>query len=148
MIKLLVLLVSMVISVQSYAMSFDHAKEIYIRIAKANGMFIIPKLVVKNSRNINAEARGSTIVVYTGMLANVRNDAEMALVLGHELAHGRLGHSHSNIPNEYAADKLGAQYSGRAGYNVCLGAKFLKRMGDKDSNTHPASIKRVARLGC
>lgn len=148
MIKIIGFLVAIVLSFNTFAMSMSHAKDIYIRIAKANGLRVVPELVVINDNSVNAEAQGSRIGIYVGMLKNVRNDSEMALVLGHELAHGRLGHSGSTPSNEFAADKLGAKYAHSAGYNVCVGAQLLKRFGSVASKTHPAGTERFKRLGC
>lgn len=146
--KLLMLLVGMLTFVNSYAMGFGHVKEIYDRVTRANGMLYKPVLVVVYDGKVNADAGGGVIRIHSGMLMFARNDSEMAMVLGHELAHGTLGHHSSTIPNEYAADALGAQYMSRAGYNICTGAKLLKRFGDKPSETHPIGSARYSKLGC
>jgi predicted Zn-dependent protease len=145
--KLLIYLVLLVVSVNSYAMSGAHAMQIYLKLLRDNDLDGVPLLIVKN-RDVNAANTGYSIQVYTGMLNNVRNDSEMALVLGHEIAHGTLHHNGSTIPNEYAADALGAKYSTRAGYSVCVGANMLKRFGNRTSSSHPAGTDRYKRLGC
>lgn len=143
-----VLLMFMISITDSHAMSFKHVQDIYFKIAKANGMQVVPRLILKKDPSVNAEAFGYQISVNTGMLNNVRNDSEMAMVLGHELAHGRLGHASSTPANEYAADNLGAKYMKNAGYSVCTGAYLLKRFGSKGSSTHPAGTDRFRKLGC
>ncbi len=147
--KLLILLVSTVFFVNnSFAMSFSHAKAIYNKVLAANHLTYKPTLILKKDGDVNAENDGVIIQINTGMLADVRDDDEMALVLGHELAHGILHHRASTIPNEYAADALGAQYMHNAGYSICTGAKVLKRFGNTTSDDHPAGTDRYARLGC
>ncbi len=146
--KLLILLVSMLFFVNtSFAMSASHMGQIYQRVLQANGLHGVPLVVIRDN-DVNADNAGDRIEVNTGMLRDVRNDSEMALVLGHELAHGTLHHHMSTIPNEYAADRLGAQYMNKAGYNICVGAKMLKRFGNHASNDHPAGTDRYKRLGC
>lgn len=143
MIKYLVLIL---FSINSYAMSFAHATKIYYNILKANNMHIGQRLVLEQNDDHNAKSGLTRITLYTGMLRFVRNDDEMAMVLGHEIAHWRLHHRRSTPSNEYAADYQGGKYMSRAGYNMCKGAKILARFGDTDSKTHPAGTKRYRRL--
>jgi len=126
----------------SKAATFEHAQEIYVKIIKANGYWSSPKLRYSPSTEINANAGWGSITINEGMLRFVRNDAELALVLGHEIGHYKLGHWSSTPRNEYSADAYGARVIGKAGYSVCTGARVLKRFNAPDSDTHPASIKR------
>ena len=121
---------------------------IYNNILKANGFWAAPKLVILGSNEVQAENRGVTIVLYKGLISYVRNDHELALVLSHELAHGKLWHRGSSHRNEYAADKLGMVYMKKAGYNGCLGAKILLRFNKSASSTHPAAKDRYNKTGC
>ncbi len=146
--QLLISLVLVVLSVNSYAMSFSQVSAIYAQVAKANGLIVAPHLVLSPDQSINANAAGFRITVNQGLLNAVRDKDEMAMVLGHELAHYELGHKQSTIPNEYAADHQGAIYMHKAGYSICIGAQLLRRFGSKDSVTHPAGTKRFHRLGC
>ena len=146
--KLLILLVATTGCVQTFAMSSSQVRDVYIKLVKANGIHQVPKLIFSKSSEVNAETNGWQIKVNTGMLRNFRSPHEVALVLGHELAHGTLRHNGSTIRNEYAADKLGARYARNTGYNICIGAKVLKRFGNKASKTHPAGTDRYKRLGC
>lgn len=123
-------------------------QEIYKRIVQANGFWTAPKLVVINSNEVQAENRGPVIILYSGLVRAMGNDHELAAVLGHELAHGKLGHMGSSHRNEYAADRLGMQYISRAGYNRCVGAKVLLKMNKVASDTHPASKDRYAKVRC
>lgn len=42
--------------------------------------------------SVNAYADGKNIVVFRGLMRVARNDTELALVIGHELAHNAMGH--------------------------------------------------------
>ncbi len=139
----------LMISGNTYAMSFSQAENIYTKITNANSVPVHPRFIYSNSRVVNASSGGFRITINQGMLSFVGGDSnQMALVIGHELAHYKLGHGSSTPSNEYAADRLGAQYMQHAGYNKCAGAVFLKRLSGGDSSTHPASYKRVKALGC
>lgn len=130
------------LDMQSY-----RAIQIYQKILKANNMSG-PQINFEYNSDVNAHAGWGGIYINTGMLADVHNDSEMALVIGHELAHYKLHHMRSTPMNEYAADQQGAYYMSKAGYNICTGAKLIKRFHAPDSATHPASDKRVHALGC
>lgn len=138
----------LIITGDASAMSMQHTSQIYNRIVQSNGFRIAPRLIEDSSNDINASSGGFRIIVNNGMLKFLNDDNQMALVLGHELAHYKLGHSHSSISNEYAADHLGAIFMQRAGYNKCQGAIFFKRLPYGDSVDHPASWKRIKALGC
>ena len=144
---IITLLLSFAIST-SYAMTGGSAYSIYKQIIQANGMKKYPTLVIVKSKVNNAYSGGGKIVVFSGLLRAVANSDELALVLGHELGHYTLGHMMSSPAHEYAADKLGAQYMSRAGYNICRGAYYHAKRHNKDSATHPASYKRYKALGC
>ncbi len=144
---LLSILLLIVISFSASAMSFSEARGVYNRIARANGINPLP-LKLLNSSEVNAEETGQEIYVYKGMLRFVRNQSEMALVLGHELSHYTLHHRTSTKRHEYAADKLGAVYMRKAGYDVCLGAQAFKRYNSGPSDDHPDDLDRLHALGC
>ena len=132
----------------AFAMSTSETEHIYTKIVKANKIVIAPILLFNNDAEVNASSSGLRITVNKGMLEFVRNQDEMALVLGHELAHYRLGHSESTPANEYAADRFGASMENRAGYNSCLGALVIYRFHTGTSSTHPNSYSRYAKLKC
>jgi Zn-dependent protease with chaperone function len=63
-----------------------------------------------NNPQVNAWCMpGGKIVVYTGMLPLFSNDAELAVVMGHEIAHAVLKHG-----NERMSQQLLIQYGGEA----------------------------------
>jgi len=87
---------------------------------------------LSSSPAINAYADGSNITVTTGMMDFVNSDSELALIVGHELAHNTMGHIRKIIGNlilsglstkytrpfESEADYIGMYYMARAGYNI------------------------------
>lgn len=146
--KLIIGFTSVLLSFNLYAMSFQQIGQIYDGLVKANGFKVAPRLYIDSNSSVNASSGGMRITVYRGMMDFVNNNAEMAMVLGHELAHYSLGHPRSTIPNEYAADARGAQYIQRAGYSKCQGAMVLYRLHNGRSDTHPDSTSRYKRLGC
>ncbi len=105
---------------------------------------------LKFSGAVNAYATGKTITVTTGMMDFVKNDDELALVVGHELAHNTLRHVRKSIQNmllsgfatrytrpfEAEADYVGLYYMARAGYSLDEVDLFWRRLGTK----HPKSI--------
>lgn len=123
-------------------------QEIYSRLVKANGFWTYPKLVVSESNEVQAYNFGTTIQINRGLINSVRNDDELAFILGHELAHGKLWHTKSSHKAEFAADKLGAILANRAGYNSCRGTKWLLLLNDENSPSHPAPSVRYNRLKC
>jgi len=134
-------------------MSFGKVSEsscyaVYAKLLRDNHIKNAPRLVVVHSPKVNAYADGNIIVMYTGMLKFLHNDSEVASVLGHELSHYLLHHPKSTIPNEYAADKLGATIMSHSGYNKCVGFIWFLRLNDPGSDTHPPSVTRYHVLGC
>lgn len=59
------------------------------------------------SKEINAYADGTSINVERGLLKIIDNDDELALVLGHELAHNAMGHMDAKMTNQMAGGVLG-----------------------------------------
>lgn len=185
------------------------------RIAKAVGNELPDakwEFVVFDSKQINAFALpGGKVGVYTGLIQLAENDAELAIVMGHEIGHviarhgaermseamviasvGALGSAvvesktedqrlrqlyevaygggttllrvlpHSRR-NESEADRMGAIYAARAGYDPRAAISFWQKMAaqkqaaaskgssgpsplDAILSTHPADEKRIADL--
>lgn len=133
----------------SYAgVSYASCYQVYDRLVNDNHVNNPPRLQIVVSNKINAYNRGHVIVIYTGMLRYLKNDAEVASVLGHELGHYVLHHLRSTIPNEFAADRQGAIFMENIGYNRCVGFKWFIRLNDLGSDDHPASFVRYNVLGC
>lgn len=71
-----------------------------------------------NNNEVNAWCLpGGKVVVYTGILPLIKSDAELAVVMGHEIAHAVLKHG-----NERMSDQLLVQYGGEA-LSVVLSSK-------------------------
>lgn len=116
-------------------------------------------VILIRSDLVNAYADGKQIVVTTGMLNFIENEAELALVLGHEIAHNALQHSdhlrleglldalvgaHTGQPVdlsgpaarftfskefEVEADYVGLYIAARAGSDLSTAGKFWQRLG-------------------
>lgn len=115
-------------------------------------------LIIRDDDEDNAWNNGMFITITSGLIRR-HNWDEIALVLGHEIAHGMLAHLNKKIPIptytnhegqgdndlvstlEANADKLGAVYMMKAGYDVCNARKvFLgwkERSGNSLGQAHP-----------
>jgi predicted Zn-dependent protease len=58
-----------------------------------------PVVIDNKDKDINAYTDGKKIVISRKMLEFVNNDNELALVIGHELAHAALGHVNKSMQN-------------------------------------------------
>ena len=110
-------------------------------------------VILKMSGAVNAYANGKSIVVTTAMMDFAKTDDELALVVGHELAHNTMKHVRKAIwntvisgfatrttrPFESEADYVGLYYMARAGYELDGVEDFWRRLGVQ----HPRSIVRA-----
>lgn len=117
------------------------------------------------SRQVNAFASGRTVIMTTAMLAFLRGEDELAVVLGHEMSHNILRHpallDEQGVPKrgigralgkngkkvwrtEAEADRLGIRLMAAAGYDVNAAIPFWRRyLGRYDwmpqlFRTHPS----------
>ena len=67
---------------------------------------------------VNAFADGKNITVFLGLLRFLQTDEELALVLGHELAHNVMGHITKQKANTLAGAIIGAVLSSLSGVDV------------------------------
>ncbi|HYI39691.1 MAG TPA: M48 family metallopeptidase [Allosphingosinicella sp.] len=95
------------------------------------------------STQVNAFATGRTVVMTTAMLKFIRGDGELAVVLGHELAHNIFGHRQMRNEEgilrglglkpsavwkrEEAADRFGLRLMSAAGYDLDAAIPFWRR---------------------
>lgn len=127
----------------------------------------VPLLIIDDDTQDNAYNDGTKVVIFTGLIKKHSWDS-IALILGHEIAHGMLGHF--NVPQpvpqnidhtgmgkndfdavlESVADKLGAIYMMKAGYNVCKAREVFKEWKKEGGNylglNHPDYDYRYAEL--
>jgi len=67
---------------------------------------------------VNAAADSETVEVYTGMIRFAENDDELALILGHELAHNTMGHIQKGEGNYLAGVLVGAVFGAVLGVDL------------------------------
>jgi len=95
------------------------------------------------STQVNAFATGRTVVMTLAMLKFLRSDDELAVVLGHELAHNIFGHRQMRNEEgilrglgikpsavwkrEEAADRFGLRLMSAAGYDLDAAIPFWRR---------------------
>ncbi len=123
-------------------------------------------LRLSQSAAINAYADGRNITVTTGMMNFIESDEELALIVGHELAHNTMGHIRKIIGNyilsglatrytrpfESEADYVGLYYAKRAGYDIDGVEGFWRRLAKVSpknigrAKTHPNFPDRYLRL--
>lgn len=107
----------------------------------------------------NAFTNGHAIYMTYNLMYVLRNNPDaLALIIGHEVAHGLLHHAKwynqytrdSSATDEVLADGYGAFLAAKAGYDVCKGARFflyLKNVyGDNLDTSHPSDIYRYHHL--
>lgn len=123
-------------------------------------------VVLEDGQGLNAHADSRRIRISRAMIDLATDDSELALVLGHELAHVVLGHTRRDIfdrvnsafhagierDDERHADYVGLYLVARAGYNVRRAVTLWRRMGAVQpgiiigSNTHPGTAERYVAL--
>lgn len=139
------------------------------QISKLRGEATKIHIYVENNPEVNAYAtitdQGEyVVVIFQGIIDLAKNSDQVALVVGHEIAHHLLGHTegHAGVKVDYfygpfsgsrshelASDTFGATLARAAGYNPCEGIDLWKRMGQgvrKDSSpmdSHPSALERA-----
>lgn len=118
------------------------------------------------SSAVNAYADGYNITITTGMMKFVESDEELALIVGHEMAHNTMGHVRKIIGNyilsglstrhtrqfESEADYVGLYYAKRAGYDIENVEVFWRRLALVNpknldhAKSHPTFPDRYLRL--
>lgn len=94
--------------------------------------------VVQNNEKNAWCMPGGKIVVYTGILPVTQDDAGLATVMGHEIAHAIAGHSAERMSQEMAAQGLGAvagelnQLFNSAYHNAVIGDAKTKNLNSSE----------------
>ena len=115
------------------------------------------RAILKTETTLDAYGDQSNLAVTTGMIAFTQNDDELALIVGHELAHLIVRDPPDGPPSalrkrERQADILGAALAHCAGYDVLKGAAFWPRYRDQDASrwsrlpTHDSPALRQASI--
>jgi Zn-dependent protease with chaperone function len=103
----------------------------------------LARVRLARSTQVNAFATGRTVVMTTAMLRFLRDDDELAVVLGHELAHNIFNHRQMRNEEgilrglgikpsavwkrEEAADRFGLRLMATAGYDLDAAIPFWRR---------------------
>lgn len=76
------------------------------------------KAIVQENSQVNAFADGKNIIMTSGMMGFASKDSELALVIGHELAHNSRKHIESKQGNAVVGAIFGAVLTGVTGINM------------------------------
>lgn len=148
-VSVLVMIMAMNPSITIGSVTFKDAQRVYLKLTQVNPCFFkCPKLTYNPSLNIGAYTNIFRIQIYQGMLNFLQNDDELAIVLGHELAHYKNHSFYSSTQDELAADKYGYSYATKSGYKGCKGARTLIRLNEPAGGIYPSSVSRYRALGC
>jgi len=121
---------------------------------------------LSQTSTINAYANGRIIIMTAGMMNFVKDDNELALILGHELAHNTMGHIRKIVTNmilsaggtrytrpfESESDYVGMYYIARAGYSLNDIEDVWRRLAISNpksvvrAKTHPTFPDRYLRI--
>jgi hypothetical protein len=134
-----------------------------LRLTLGSLLACLARVRLARSTQVNAFDTGGHVVMTTAMLDFVQSDDELAVVLGHELSHGILGHppmrteegvlagfgiGASTLWNrEAAADRLGLRLMAAAGYDLGAAIPFWRRYltkydGAQIFRSHPSLAAR------
>jgi len=113
------------------------------------GCYVQPLLALSSWWNAFADRGEGRVVVFSELIREVKNDDELAAVVGHELGHVVLGHDKSAPNAEADADYFGLYLAARAGYDPQAGAEIWRRFSRTkpwdlvESETHPSAPQRA-----
>ena len=92
----------------------------------------------------------NVVAVTLPLLTVVNNKAQLAAIIGHEIAHIQLKHTVSNkhhMSMEYDSDLMSVFYMKKAGYNICEAKLFWENSGmdylDLNPHSHPNAQTRA-----
>ena len=87
--------------------------------------------LVADKPEVNASTDGNVIQVYRGMMDFVRSDDELALVLGHEMAHDVRGHLAAKRKNATVGTVVGAVFDVLLGATTGMVGNTFSNMGGR-----------------
>jgi hypothetical protein len=101
-----------------------------------------------------SEVDNLRVYITTGMVRFLKNDDQLAWILGHELAHITLHSKGSNEKSEFLADYVGSYFTARAGYDPEEILEFWQRWAAEDPpaialeghKTHPSIAIRIGKI--
>ncbi|MDZ4744751.1 MAG: M48 family metallopeptidase [bacterium] len=97
---------------------------------KYDGTFPYRVEIIHDDNTINAFCTpGGYIYVYTGLLKAIDNEATLAGVIGHEIAHAEARHSTERMSTQLGAEMLIAIALGKANQNIQLAANMFAGLG-------------------
>lgn len=126
---LFILLEGWIISPAKAAVTYIQVKQVWAKMQNASGHHII--LCLDGDKRSNAYSTPHKICITQGMLNDLNTNDQIAMVLGHELAHYVKQHYRhkNNKADELEADKIGNYYCKNLGYKKCM--SFLTKMRQK-----------------
>ena len=90
--------------------------EVYVTVTPVTVCSYPVEMIADDS--VNAFADGTRVVLTTGMIRFAESDEELALIVGHELAHNTRGHIDAKIGNRFIGATIGALLSAMTGVYV------------------------------
>lgn len=91
----------------------------------------------------HAATDGRMISVWSGFIAAMEGEDELAFIVGHELAHAIFGEPRDGQPlgpaAETRADIVGLHLAARAGYDPAAAARLIARYGERIERSHPSA---------
>lgn len=97
---------------------------------KYRGQFAYQFEIIKDDSTINAFCTpGGYVYVYTGLLKFVDNEATLAGVLGHEIAHAERRHATNKMTTQYSLQTVIGLASGRMGESGTQAANVIAALG-------------------
>ena len=96
--------------------------------------------VLNTSRPLALSAANGYLLISRGLVTSLANEAELAFIVSHELAHSILGHHH-NLPeaeipetrglkSEIEADRMGIEITAAAAFDPRVATLVIERLGN------------------
>jgi len=98
-----------------------------------------------SQNELNAYATGNQIVIYKGMMKFTENDDELALIIGHEMAHNAMGHIDKKRQNQFLGHIGGLALDALLGSaGVSTGGEFGKFGAQIGANSYSVEFEKEA----